>query len=165
MDDFKHRSPKSPPTNMLPVAVWSRLFFDLEPYITWRSADGTSLLSFFHRQFGEVVSADYLNDPIKVRRHSALANYFGSQTNSVEYNGKQALNIRKLSELPYQQLNGRLWLELESTLCDLTFIEAKCSSNMLYDLITDYNSSVDLTSLPPRRQEKIASFARFCTYT
>ena len=161
MDDLKHRSPKSPHTNVLPVAVWSRLYFDLEPYMTWRSADGTSLLSFFHRQFGDVVSTDYLNNSEKIKRHHALATYFGNQTDAVEYNGKQVFNLRRLSELPYQQQNGRLWSNLESTLCDLSFIEAKCSANMTYDLITDYSAAVELTTIPSKIQKRLESFARF----
>ncbi|MEN6290995.1 MAG: AAA family ATPase, partial [Methanobacterium sp.] len=49
-----------PPEKKLPVALWSRLYFDLEPYLTERSADGTSLLTFYHRQLGEVVEEEYL---------------------------------------------------------------------------------------------------------
>lgn len=39
-----------PPEEQLPVVIWSRLYFDLEPYLTQRSADDTSLLAFYHRQ-------------------------------------------------------------------------------------------------------------------
>jgi hypothetical protein len=86
--DFKRSSPKSPSVNALPVVVWSRLYFDLEPYLIERSADGTSLLAFFHRQFGEVVMADYLADAEKLQCHSALVRYFGQQKHQIEHDGK-----------------------------------------------------------------------------
>ena len=45
-----------PTEEKLPVAIWSRLYFDLEPYLTEKSADGTSLLTFYHTQLSEVVN-------------------------------------------------------------------------------------------------------------
>jgi hypothetical protein len=55
-EDFKNRSYHQPPEQRLPVVVWSRLYFDLEPYLAERKADGVSLLSFYHRQLGEVTT-------------------------------------------------------------------------------------------------------------
>ncbi|HMA54403.1 MAG TPA: AAA family ATPase, partial [Acidobacteriota bacterium] len=38
--DFRKRSFFQPPEKKLPVVVWSRFFFDMEPYLNERSADG-----------------------------------------------------------------------------------------------------------------------------
>ena len=43
----------------IPIAVWSRLYLDLEPYLTERDADGVPIISFFHRQFNEVLRESY----------------------------------------------------------------------------------------------------------
>ncbi len=43
----------------IPIAVWSRLFLDLEPYLTERDADGVPIITFFHRQFNEVLRERY----------------------------------------------------------------------------------------------------------
>ncbi len=43
----------------LPVAVWSRLYLDLEPYLTERDADGVPIITFFHRKFNEVLRERY----------------------------------------------------------------------------------------------------------
>jgi hypothetical protein len=56
MADFLRRSPESPKVERLPVVVWSRLYADLEPYLTERRADGTALMAFYHRQLGQVVA-------------------------------------------------------------------------------------------------------------
>ena len=43
----------------IPIVVWSRLFLDLEPYLTERDADGVPIITFFHRQFNEVLKERY----------------------------------------------------------------------------------------------------------
>ena len=40
MGDLRRLSPRSPLTGVLPMAVWSRLLADLEPYLAERDADG-----------------------------------------------------------------------------------------------------------------------------
>jgi hypothetical protein len=43
----------------IPIAVWSRLYLDLEPFLTERDADGVPIITFFHRQFNEVLMERY----------------------------------------------------------------------------------------------------------
>ncbi|MEK6324285.1 MAG: DUF4062 domain-containing protein [Acidobacteriota bacterium] len=123
--DFKARAKHTPPEERLPVIVWSRLYFDLEPYLTERSADGASLMSFYHRQLREVAEKKYLADDDNRERHAHLADYFGSQ--ELFEKEKKTPNIRKLSELPYQQTQGEQWDQLHATLTDFDFLEAKCT--------------------------------------
>lgn len=107
------------------MIVWSRLYFDLEPYLSERAADGASLLAFYHRQLREVAEEEYLRGDEKPKRHSSLASYFASQ--DLFDPEKKTPNIRKLSELPYQQTHGALWDDLYKTLTDFEFLEAKCT--------------------------------------
>jgi NACHT domain- and WD repeat-containing protein len=44
-EDFRAHAPNSPETDQLPVVVWSRLYFDLQPYLTERCAENTTLLA------------------------------------------------------------------------------------------------------------------------
>ena len=142
----------------LPVVVWSRLHSDLEPYLTERSADGTSLIGFYHHQLKEAVVSGYLKEDIKIVRHALLGHYFNgdferySQPLQWQKNGKLFYNLRKLSELPYQATEGELWCELEQTLTDIAFIEAKCGVGLTFNLIKDYESALD--ALPENREEK-----------
>ena len=46
----------------IPLAVWSRLYLDLEPFLTERDADGVPIITFFHRQFNEVLRKRYKLD-------------------------------------------------------------------------------------------------------
>lgn len=43
----------------IPIAVWSRLYLELEPFLTERDADGVPIITFFHRQFNEVLRKRY----------------------------------------------------------------------------------------------------------
>ena len=46
----------------IPMAVWSRLYYDLEPYLSEREVEGARVLAFYHRQLGEVAYLDHLAD-------------------------------------------------------------------------------------------------------
>lgn len=124
LQDFFRRSPESPKEiEWLPVVLWSRLFFDLEPYLTERAADGASLLGFYHRQLAEAVKEKYLAGDDGLARHRELAGYFGEQ--DLQTAGQP--NLRKMSELPYQQTMGELWDPLVKTLTDFDFLERKAT--------------------------------------
>ena len=43
----------------IPIVIWSRLFLDLEPFLTERDADGVPIIAFFHKQFVEALSQRY----------------------------------------------------------------------------------------------------------
>ncbi len=43
----------------IPIVVWSRLYLDLEPFLTERDAHGIPIITFFHRQFVEVLRERY----------------------------------------------------------------------------------------------------------
>jgi NACHT domain- and WD repeat-containing protein len=159
--DFRKRSPKSPEINKLPFVVWSLLFADVEPYLTVRRGDNTSLISFYHRQLQEAVFKNFLQEKEKVARHTSLAEYFLANAFISNKDAVNVYNLRTLSELPYQQRNGELWVELQNTLTDLNFIEAKNKVGATYDLVTDYNTALAETNLPSETRLHINEFARF----
>jgi WD40 repeat protein len=142
MTDFFRRSPESPSVERLPIVVWSRLYADLEPYLSQRSADGTSLMSFYHpTTFGKAVRETYLREDVKIERHRALASNFEQQPLSRGEDDEKEFNLRKLSELPFQQTYGHLWDELKSLLTDFEFLYAKVSAVGPQPLIEDYNEA------------------------
>jgi WD40 repeat protein len=128
--EFRRRSPRSPVVDRLPPIVWTRLYFDLEPYLTERVADGSRLLTFYHRQLREVIEEDYLAGEEGVRRHRQLAKYFGDDTvqplqRGANGAGDGVANLRRLSELPYQQTQARMTDAVTATLTDIAFLTAK----------------------------------------
>ncbi len=59
MENMKEELEKDKKSMKIPIVVWSRLFLDLEPYLTERDADGVPIITFFHRQFNEVLRERY----------------------------------------------------------------------------------------------------------
>jgi hypothetical protein len=121
--DFRRRSPRSPGVEQLPVAVWSRLYFDLEPYLAERSADETSLMGFYHRQLAEVVTEDYLAADEGVARHEHLAEFF-----ALPKAEDATFTLRQMSELPYQETCAQAWDPLFETLTNFRFLEQKAAT-------------------------------------
>jgi hypothetical protein len=128
LEDFFDRNPRSPKVDTLPVVVWSRLYFDLEPYLTERSADGASLMTFYHRQLLEAVKDEYITDEEGLARHRELAGYFDYRGGREEGEQEEAaLTLRTMSELPYQETMGELWDNVFKTLTDFQFLERKAA--------------------------------------
>ena len=122
------RFPRSPAIGgQVPPVLWARLRSDLQPYLTERRADGRVLLGFFHRQVADEIRSRYLAGGAARARHRELARYFGGQPLQLSGADGQAPNLRKLSELPYQQANAGLWDELYATLTDFRFLQAKAT--------------------------------------
>jgi NACHT domain- and WD repeat-containing protein len=119
MADFRRRSPQSPASSELPVAVWSRLLSDLAPFLGRRMAEGVDLLVFFHRLFLEVVGTS-VPFPQRRERHQELTRYFAAQPIS-----GPAASQRALVELPYQTLQGEGPNNLIALLTDYAFLTAK----------------------------------------
>ena len=120
----------------------SRLLFDLRPYLTERLIDGGILLGFYHRQLEEAVAeADQANHR-RLTRHQELAGYFAAQPLHWVTGTEVTPNLRKLAELPYQQAHGTSpgarATRTDRNVCDLDFIDTKCSAGHTYDLLADY---------------------------
>lgn len=131
--DFLDRSHSVPPERRLPAIVWSRLHFDLAPYLTTRSADGAAVIAFFHRQLSEVVANAYLAKGRARLRHSALADYFERSPDA-----GATPNLRRLSELPYQHAHAGDWEALRRTLTEPAFMQRKVDAVGPQPLIDDY---------------------------
>ena len=149
IDDLKDVSPDA---RRLPVIIWSRLYHDMARYLAERSADATTLFSFYHRQVREVVEQKYLQPEDRLRSHERLAEYFATQNywaESLEAQRARAkrlpptprpANIRKVVELPYHRLEAAklggkddpkspYWDKVADLLTDWQFLEAKTEAN------------------------------------
>src|ERR1700690_1390389 len=60
----------------LPVVVWSRLYLDLEPYLTERLVPGGTTITFFHGQVHQAATEYCLGGPSKPNLHGDLAELF-----------------------------------------------------------------------------------------
>ena len=74
---------------------------------------------------------------LKTKYHNILSRYFLSQSINL-YSDQENFNIRKLVELPWQQINAGMAKEFKKTLQDFSFLNAKCSCIGIQALIADF---------------------------
>ncbi len=159
LKDFIEHSPTErakPPEEQLdelPLIVWSRLFADIESYMTHRRADGTVVMNFYHRQVGAAVVDNYLKEPpSRLAAHNHLAEYFDSRefwAESLEAQQARAkrlpptprpANVRKVVELPHHRLEAAklgggddptspYWDAVADLLTNWEFLEAKAEAD------------------------------------
>jgi WD40 repeat protein len=129
--------PPLPAEDRIPDTLWSKLYFDLEPYLYKKASYSSTLLTFSNQKIKETIIKEFLAGNTKIKRHNFLAKYFMRHDLKFEKHGEM-INIRKLSELPYHQTYAGMVNELEETLSDLEFIGSKCGAGVSYDLLEDY---------------------------
>lgn len=124
-----------------------------------------NLIDFFHRDLSKAIRKRYLAEASgipdrTIKWHGILAEYF--MTKPIFHDKKNKVPYsRKSVEQPWQQIKAEMWDELEDTLCDLFFIEAKCQAKMVFDLVTDYQTALNCEKFKGRRRKRSAEFGRF----
>ncbi len=134
MEDFRKRSPESPSVDRLPAVIWSRLHHEIDAHLASRTADRSRLLAFADRHLAQMIAQDFLRPKRREAVHKALAIYFGKQPYVFS---DDSVNVRKISELPYQFARAGARTDLEKTLSDTKFVQAARSAGLLYQMISD----------------------------
>jgi len=123
-----------PEATRIPIAIWSRLRHDLDPYLAEHSAPGGVVLSFYHRVVGRVVKQRLLsgtalqtraNGSNLRRYHLALADYFEKSS---------PMTPRKAEEWPWQLCRSESWERLERALTDPDLFLAVFRGEAKWDL-------------------------------
>jgi WD40 repeat protein len=150
----------------LPPILWSRLFFDLQPYLGLAQVDGALLMRWFHREFGQVLKARYLaSDEDRMTIHGALADTFlelerelrPEETNddalfrATDASGKQvSAALRRVMEQPWQFAHANRQEDLQRLLTDFGFCMGKCAANRSDDFSLDCIAArIDQSMLNP----------------
>ena len=115
------------PVRRLPVVVWSRLYFDLAPYLSPRASEGASLLSFFHQELADAARQRYVQGRAP-QLHGTLADVLEAQARGKDAGPRVWKgSAHPLAELPYHLTRAGRWDDLLATLTDFTYLEAKAS--------------------------------------
>jgi hypothetical protein len=111
----------------LPVVLWSRLSFDLQPYLTERLVDSSPLLTFYHSELGDVSARVFLAQGQEQAYHSRLADYFRFKADPQADRSWTGLYPHGLSELPYHLIRAARYEDVYRTLTDFKFLEHKAA--------------------------------------
>jgi WD40 repeat protein len=133
----------------LPPILWSRLYFDLQPYLTQVQIDGALLYRWFHREFAEEIGKTHLSSPQQRDAiHGGLAEVFAErapwQADLLEHTqaaaGAQVDALRRIMEQPWQLAAAGRAQALQALLTDFGFCMGKCAANRGDDLLADYGA-------------------------
>jgi hypothetical protein len=134
----RHEMP--PNATRIPIAIWSRLRFDLASYLTERAATGANVLTFYHRQVAEWVQEHFAKASDQHwQPHPLLADYFRNLADPDRNQSWKGDSIRGFRELPFQLASSQSRSQLASVLGDAAFAAAKSSKGAAFDLLNDYN--------------------------
>ena len=105
----------------------SRLSFDLAPYLTERLVDGSPLMTFYHRELGDVATAVSLSEGEDQPCHARLADYFRFKADPAHDGSWTGKYPHGLSELPYHLTRAGQTEEVFQTLIRFKFLEHKAA--------------------------------------
>jgi hypothetical protein len=130
----------------LPPILWSRLYFDLQPYLATAQIDGTVVYRWFHREFKEEISKRYLADEKATQTtHGHLADTFFALAphgdDLFRYTDasakQQPAALRRVMEQPWQLARAGRMTDRDTLLADFGFCMGKCAANRAEDLVAD----------------------------
>jgi hypothetical protein len=145
----------------LPPILWSRLYFDLQPYLATAQVDGTIVYRWFHREFKEEIAKKYLiENRGKEATHRSLADTFFALAPYAEdlfkytdaCGAQQPAALRRVMEQPWQLAQAGQHDVLINLLTDFGFCMGKCAARRGGDLIRDVVDSSVLTHAPVHPQ-------------
>jgi hypothetical protein len=138
-------------TEELPPIFWSRLYFDLQPYLASTYSEGVLLHRWFHREFKEQIEATLVCDEEQRQEtHAHLATAFSNLAVFVRKklflyteNGprRQVAALRRVVEQPWQLAKAGQTTKLRNLLFDFGFCLAKCAAGKIHDLEQDFNAA------------------------
>jgi WD40 repeat protein len=152
----------------LPPILWSRLYFDLLPYLAMAHVDGTVVYRWFHREFKEEISKRYMakeNSRQATHKHLAdtffaLAPFGDDLFKYTDASGtQQPAALRRVMEQPWQLAQAGSLECLQTLITEFGFCMGKCAANAGADLIEDYQLS-GISSVTDSRLDAWLSLVR-----
>lgn len=125
---YHHKIPNDPPR--IPIAIWSRLRYDLAPYLTERAAPGGNVLTFYHRHLADLIHNTFVAQS-SWKPHERLSDFFDRKASILHTEGISSeemskpdrlhtlANHRKMDELPWHLMRAGRFASLHSTLVDI----------------------------------------------
>ena len=135
-EQTRHELPAS--AKRIPIAIWSRLRFDLAPYLTERAAPGANVLTFYHRQVAEWVQEHFVKATDQSwQPHRWLADYFTAcaKGSAEEW---ETESVRGYAECIYQLIEAEQHEQAAGLLCNFPFLLHKLRVGLLEGVFEDY---------------------------
>jgi len=134
------------------AAAWSRLYLDLEDYLSPRGPEGKNQLVFSQRSIED--GSPIFCWPMMRERAPCQAGGVLHLPASVAQGWRAPDRQPPEASRVTIPSDARSSLDgLEATLTDIDFIEAMCASRMTFDLVREYRAALD--ALPEAQDERL----------
>ena len=147
--DFRSRAHHDPPMRQLPAVIWSRLYFDLKPYLTELGSSDGNLLAFYHGHIHDRISERFLSGESQPLVHRSLAVLFRRAADPEGRGEWNSHSARALRDLPFHTAGSNNQAEVVGLLTSLAYLSARVAAGGAYQLAEDYA----LTAGSPEFQE------------
>ena len=149
-----HELPAS--ATRIPISIWSRLRFDLAPYLTERAAPGANVLTFYHRQVAEWVQEHFAKPADQSwQPHQRLAVYFRNLADPDKNQTWKGESTRPFLEMPHH-LSHSNCEELTTLLFDFSWLQEKTNRMMVQELLLDFSECLSAISANHSKRKEIA---------
>ncbi|XP_065187507.1 telomerase protein component 1-like [Sycon ciliatum] len=162
------------PSRLLPPSSVSHLLRSVQVLLQPTAQDSDSHLKLAHDEIHRAISQRYLHGvpaDQETSVHSLMAGYYLSLADPGLDGSFSGHSTRALSELPYHLAASDSWSTLESTLCNLKFLQAKADAGLAFQLLQDFypngppgaSSSTRLRTFTAKFQslDKVKAFQSF----
>ena len=148
-EQTRHELP--PNAKRIPIALWSRLRFDLAPYLTERAAPGANVLTFYHRQVAEWVQEHFGlagERPREAREptvqpwqaHPRLAKYFTACAKGTDPQKEwETDSVRGFAECVFHLIKAGQHEQAAGLLSNFPFLLHKLRVGLLEGVFEDYD--------------------------
>jgi WD40 repeat protein len=138
-EQTRHELPAN--ATRIPIAIWSRLRFDLAPYLTECAAVGANVLTFYHRQVAEWVQKHFVKaSDQSCQPHQLLADYFTTCARGTDpQRNWETDSVRGFAECVFQLIKAGQDEQAGGLLNSFPFLLHKLRAGLLEGLFEDYD--------------------------
>jgi hypothetical protein len=142
------------PARRLPVIIWLRLYYDLSPYLSWRSSGITALMTFFHASFARVAQRWYSDGSWNGQAaHRRMGTYFERIALPRRRKEWTIAPSRALSELAFQRRGDLRRRYREHCFGDVRFVAAMFEQGLANEILED----LEAAEVPLMRESALSS--------
>lgn len=150
-EQTRHELPQN--AKRIPNAIWSRLRFDLTPYLSERAAVGCNVLTFYHRQVADTAGRRFVKSyDQSCESHRQLASYFTQRAKGAVPEAEwETSSIRGFAECIFHTIKAGRRKAAEDLLTNFAFTSHKLRVGLLEGLLEDYSLLLEGCTFLPHR--------------
>ena len=137
----------------------SKLLRNLQTFLQPTGEEEFDRLVLAHKDIEKAVKLRYMRGADSTRGaslHKLVSEFFRAEADPAGDGSFKGNSVRAFVELPYHLMEAGAWKELESLVCNINFVIAKCELGQAHQLLEDYMPAVE--GLPSGKARELVKF-------